>query len=490
MTTDTRTVALVSFGKNSDTILLRGELDELGYDVEHLEGTHWLSHGANTHNGPMVLLLGHGHEFKNEIRPSLSSLARIRVLGVFTEDHDSWDEDFIDYFDDFIGWPCHEHELSLRMSKLCSAESSDDRAPVENPNESALVREFLAMDIVGQSPAFIKVLRLIKRFACCDAPVFVEGETGTGKELVSRAIHEKSVRRHRPFIAVNCGAIPDSLVENDLFGHERGAFTDAKKDQTGLVAQANGGTLFLDEVDTLSPKGQVCLLRFLEDQEYRPLGSMCAKKTDVRVVSASNTCLSELCRRRLFRRDLMYRLMVLSLKLPPLRERDGDIPLLTSHFIRRFGKNHGIAGMQLSLSSQKWLDSQTWEGNIRELENLLQREMLLADGPEICLTAGGDEDARPGKSNLRSRDRWAGVTFQEAKSTTVRLFERRYLEWLMAETAGNISAAAKRSGKQRSAIRKLLQKHRIDKNAWVSKAKDVTHGDAAPDSVPAGSGLN
>ena len=179
--------------------------------------------------------------------------------------------------------------------------------------------------MVGRSEAFLASLRLIEKIGRCDAPVLIEGETGTGKELAARAIHYGGARTDGPFIPVNCGAIPDALVENELFGHRSGAYTDARRDHVGLVAQAEHGTLFLDEVDALSPKAQVTLLRFLQDQQYRPLGGGETRSADVRVITACNTDLAHLTETGVFRLDLMYRIKLLHLRLPPLRERGEDV---------------------------------------------------------------------------------------------------------------------------------------------------------------------
>src|SRR4029077_10830352 len=197
--------------------------------------------------------------------------------------------------------------------------------------------------MIGNSPALLAALGLIDKIARCDAPVIIEGETGTGKELAARAIHYWGKRSVRPFIPVNCGAIPDALIENELFGHRPGAYTDARGEYTGLIAHAQHGTLFLDEVDTLTPRAQVTLLRFLQDQQYRPLGGGAACSADVRIIAASNGDLAKLTEGGLFRLDLLFRLQILELRLPPLRERPGDVTLLASHFLRicaeRFG--HG-----------------------------------------------------------------------------------------------------------------------------------------------------
>ncbi len=239
--------------------------------------------------------------------------------------------------------------------------------------------------MVGKSDSFLKMMALIARIADCDAPVLLEGETGTGKELVARAIHYQGNRRDQPFVPVNCGAIPDLLIENELFGHRKGAFTDARGDQPGLVAHARSGTLFLDEVDALSPKGQVILLRFLQDQHYRPLGDTRERATDVRIVAASNANLTQLAEAGRFRMDLLYRLKLLFLELPPLRERPGDAVLLAEHFVRACSERFGKPLKTFHPDTLAWFAAYPWPGNIRELENWVYREFLLADGPVIYI---------------------------------------------------------------------------------------------------------
>src|SRR5258706_4658136 len=197
------------------------------------------------------------------------------------------------------------------------------------------MEDFGELNLVGRSPAFLEVLELTKRFSACDATVLVQGETGTGKELVARAIHYLGARRNFPFIPVNCGALPDSLVESELFGHARGAFTDARDARRGLIAEAQGGTLFLDEIEVLTPKAQVALLRFLQDLEYRPVGGAVVHDANVRIIAASNANLGTLQSDGHFRKDLLFRLNVLSVDLPPLRERQSDVVFLAEIFLKR-----------------------------------------------------------------------------------------------------------------------------------------------------------
>lgn len=224
------------------------------------------------------------------------------------------------------------------------------------------------LSMVGMSPPFQKALRMIRKIAACDATVLIRGETGTGKELAARAIHYLGARRGFPFIPVNCGALPESLVENELFGHTRGAYTDARDAAEGLVGDADNGTLFLDEIEALTPKAQVVLLRFLQDGVYRPLGARRAVHANVRMISASNLELQRLVREGRFREDLMYRLWIMTVDMPPLRARKDDIPLLVEHFLRKL--SHQYPGTQRRVGAELIADmyQYLWPGNIRELE--------------------------------------------------------------------------------------------------------------------------
>jgi len=310
--------------------------------------------------------------------------------------------------------------------------------------------------LIGHSPALRETLRLVARMAACDAPVLIEGETGTGKELAARAIHYQSVRKEGPFIAVNCGAIPDSLIESELFGHRKGAFTDAKDNQPGLVTLAEGGTLFLDEVDALSTKGQVTLLRFLQDQEFRPLGARQVQQGNVRILAASNSNLAQLAERGAFRSDLLYRLKILCLELAPLRERSGDIEELAAWFLEACDKRFGLGLRTLHPDSLAWMGHYHWPGNIRELENLLYREYLLAEGAVIRIDPPKAMHPLP---QVSPEPQVGELTFHRAKARAVEAFERAYLVGLLGLAGGNVSLAAKLAGKERRSLGKLLKKY-------------------------------
>jgi two-component system, NtrC family, response regulator GlrR len=329
------------------------------------------------------------------------------------------------------------------------------------PDQRDAQGEFATLKLVGTSPAFIRSLRCIKKVAQCDVPVLIEGEIGTGKEVVTRAIHYNSTRHAYPFIPINCGTLPDNLIENELFGHEQGAFTDARRAATGLIAQAEGGTLFLDEVETLSLKGQVVLLRFLEEQEYRSLGGKRLIKANVRVIAASNVHLADLVAKGSYRQDLLFRLNILFLHLPPLRERTGDIELLAEYFLN-FYRAHYREQTYLHPDTLKWMRHYPWPGNVRELENLIHREFLLAEGLVIRVQELVDSPApkRPAEELLQETLLEYG--FNEAKTQLIEAFEKRYLHSLMRRTYGNVTLAAKSAGKERRALGKLLKKHGIN----------------------------
>jgi DNA-binding NtrC family response regulator len=331
------------------------------------------------------------------------------------------------------------------------------------------MEDFDALNLLGNSPALLHVLELTKRFAGCDATVLLQGETGTGKELVARAIHYLGARRDFPFIPVNCGALPDSLVERELFGHARGAFTDARDAKPGLIAEAQAGTLFLDEIEVLTPKAQVALLRFLQDLEYRPLGGAVVRDCNVRIIAASNANLGKLATDGHFRRDLLFRLDVLSIDLPPLRERRHDVVILAEKFLTRFGRQYRRP-KTLHPDAVARLLGHDWPGNVRELENLILREFLMTDGPTIHLQCLAPRD--PGREENRdaASSRLTASRFQEAKGCAIANFERAYIVELLSRTRGNISQAARIAGKERSRLGKLAKKYGLGRASFARDA--------------------
>jgi two-component system response regulator GlrR len=323
--------------------------------------------------------------------------------------------------------------------------------------------------LVGACRVFNDSLQIIRCMADHDAMALIQGETGTGKEMAARAIHYLGARRAGPFIPVNCAALPDSLIENELFGHTRGAFTDARDTQQGLVADAESGTLFLDEVECLSARGQGVLIRFLQDRSYRPLGGRVSVRADVRVIAASNRDLAEMVRSAAFRQDLFYRLGVIAVTMPPLRARGEDILLLARYFLTRFAGQYARKELVLDQSLSDALLTHDWPGNVRELENLMHRMVLTGD--TAISISGTEASPRQGQEHALS-DALSPVIlalgFQGAKSRVVAEFERAYLTWALKESKGNVSGAAARARKERGSFNRLLRKHGIERRRFIN----------------------
>jgi DNA-binding NtrC family response regulator len=355
--------------------------------------------------------------------------------------------------DDFLFCPALSKELLLRSERVLSLR----RPKVALQNETA--EPPATLPLVGQSPAFLQAIEKASSLARTDATVLICGETGSGKELIARAIHYQGARRSKPFIPVNCGALPDHLFENELFGHNKGAFTDASSAEQGLVAEAEGGTLFLDEVDALSPSAQIKLLRFLQNGEYRPLGSPRSILADVRVIAATNSDLNEKVQLKNFRVDLFYRLNVLSIELPALRERDTDVLYLAEHFLDFYRNQEGAARLHLSDAARQKLCSYSWPGNVRELQAVIQRAALLSNAG---ILHAADLDLPEGKSKDILRDE----SLRRAKSFIIGEFERSYVANLLARHQGNITQAAKAAGKDRRTLQRLVRKYSLDRASF------------------------
>ena len=336
--------------------------------------------------------------------------------------------------------------------------------PDDTPGDRDPIDGFVSRYLIGKAAAFQQAVALLRKFASCEATVLIQGETGTGKELAARTIHYLSSRRDLPFVPVNCGALPDSLLESELFGHTRGAFTDAKEARTGLIGQARGGTLFLDELEAMSQRAQVTLLRFLQDKEYRPLGGAAVTDANVRVIGSTNSDLQGLVRSGLFRSDLLFRLNVLPLTLPPLRERPGDIVLLAEEFLARLNRQSEQSAKVLDLEAHAALKGHRWSGNVRELENVMQRAFLLADGAVI---KSSDLDIPPGcTAGIENPETNGERSFKDAKAEAVAEFEKNYIAALLEKTSGNLTLASRLSGKDRSDLGKLLRKHSLDRRTF------------------------
>jgi DNA-binding NtrC family response regulator len=313
--------------------------------------------------------------------------------------------------------------------------------------------------LVGRAPSFAKAIEHLSDIARSEAPVLISGETGTGKELVAQATHSLSARAGGPFIAVNCGLLQNSLLGDELFGHERGAFTNAYTHRSGSFAMAENGTLLLDEVDFLSLNSQVALLRVLQDRRYRLIGGTSEKEANVRIMAATNADLPDLVREGKFRSDLYYRLSVFSIHLPPLRERREDVPILISHFLE---KHRPPDRRELRLAPEAYtsLSNYHWPGNVRELENAMIRAIYLSKD-EVINTDHLGVPIHPSQEELRP--------LRIQKKEAVEAFERDYLIRLMRKTSGNVSQAARIAHKDRGDLYRILRKYRINPRAFHSK---------------------
>jgi two-component system, NtrC family, response regulator GlrR len=312
-----------------------------------------------------------------------------------------------------------------------------------------LVKKKYGFDnIIGKSEKMQKVFEQVTLAAATDSNVYIEGKSGTGKELIAKTLHVASNRKDGPFIAVNCAAIPDTLMESELFGYEKGAFTGANKDKKGLFAEASGGTFFLDEISEMSLSMQAKILRALEEKEFYPVGSRQTVKVDARIIAASNKNLEKEVEKGRFREDLFYRIHVIPIKLPPLQERKEDIPILSRHFLQKFSNEMGKDINGFSINAMQKLISYPWPGNIRELENTIE-----------CAVAMTKRDIITQDFILQSQESNPEglISFKDAKEN----FEKNYLIQLFELTRGNVSKAAKLAGKYRADVYELIKKYNL-----------------------------
>ena len=304
---------------------------------------------------------------------------------------------------------------------------------------------------IGKARRFLEVIQLAEQVAPTDSTVLIQGESGTGKEVVARFIHELSARNDGPFFSINCGALPESLLESELFGHVKGSFTGAVRDKQGLFAAARGGTFFLDEIGEMKPSTQVKLLRVLQEREALPVGGVEPIPVDVRVVAASNRDLEEEIRRGQFRSDLYYRLNVIALRLPALRDRREDIPLLAEAFLARVASERNIAVLRLAPEALDAVMAYDWPGNVRELENALEHAAILAQGDEIT------PPALPERITARKTEPLVGERTHE--NPTLEHIERAYITWVLQNEGGNKSRAAQILGIDPSTLYRKLSRY-------------------------------
>jgi transcriptional regulator with GAF, ATPase, and Fis domain len=313
--------------------------------------------------------------------------------------------------------------------------------------------------IVTCDPRMLQVLRVVGQIADAPASVLVRGETGTGKELIARALHVNSSRRRKPFVTLHCAALPSTLLESELFGHVRGAFTGADRDRSGRLATADGGSLFLDEVGEIPSDAQAKLLRFLQFGELQRAGSDRTESVDVRVIAATHRDLGALVQEGRFRADLYFRLKVVELVVPPLRDRRGDIPLLVDAFLARKWRRSG-AHPRLAARASRWLQNYDYPGNVRELEHLIERACLLATESEIDLDLFPPELARDAPVPDSTLTRFDAAELDAAREAAIAGVEREFLAGLLDKHGGNVSQAARDSGINRTYLQRLIARHR------------------------------
>ena len=382
---------------------------------------------------------------------------------------------------DFIAKPFEISAVAALLRRHLSA-ASEPAAP--ETDASTIVEGISRSGLVGKSPAMVGVYRLIARAARSDAPVLVMGESGTGKELVARAIHDFSTREKKPFITVNCSGLTDTLLESELFGHTRGAFTGAVGERSGLFEAADGGTIFLDELASTSAGFQASLLRVLQSGEVRRVGSTLTKRVDVRVIGASNASLRDMAAAAQFRPDLFYRLSVITLELPPLREREGDVDVLVAHFLRAAVSDKQVP-LRLTREVAEALRTYSFPGNVRELENAIRRAVALCANDVITLDCLPPEIvAAPGLRNVpgHSPDERTII----ADRPTVDDLQRRYLQLVLDENQGKKKRAAAVLGLDRRTVQRLVAKYRlrfvsegeIEENSDLETSENSDHGDS------------
>jgi DNA-binding NtrC family response regulator len=357
---------------------------------------------------------------------------------------------------DFVTKPWSNAQIlqSVETALSLAAQPADGRGGAVSRDE--LDRRFELRGLIGAEPKFLKILELIGRVAPTDASVLITGESGTGKELVAEAIHRNSRRKGGPFVKVNLGGISSTLFESEMFGHVKGAFTDARADRRGRFELADGGTIFLDEIGEIDPPAQVKLLRVLQDRSYEVLGSSHTRTVDVRVVAATNRDLGEGVAKGQFREDLLYRLNLIAVRLPPLRERRGDVPLLARHFLDLSTRTYRTGPVAMTDRALSWLQDQPWPGNIRQLKQTIERAVLVFDGDRLD---AGDLVALSG---LEEREARGGTALPSPGSMTLDEMEKAMIVKCMRHYEGNVTRVAEALGLSRAALYRRFEKYGLE----------------------------
>jgi len=364
---------------------------------------------------------------------------------------------------DYLPKPLDLHHLEIVLNKALKERRQNEELRLL---KEQMIHQSSFEGMVGVSPAMQRIYGMIRRLAPSDTTVLVQGETGTGKELVARAIHTCSDRRGKGFMAINCGALTETILESELFGHEKGAFTGAIQQKYGLLEQAQGGTLFLDEIEEMSPALQVKLLRAIQEREVLRVGAEQPTSVDFRLIAATNVDLHERMEQGVFRADLFYRLSVVVIDLPPLRVRREDIPLLVTHFVTIYAEKSGRPVREIAPETMMVLKTYAWPGNVRELENTLEQAMLFSDG-EMITPGDLPLHIAPLTSESGDVETYDDISFRKARER----FEREYLEMMLARTGGNVAEAARRAGLNRQHFYQKMKRYGISPGDARSKGR-------------------
>jgi DNA-binding NtrC family response regulator len=352
---------------------------------------------------------------------------------------------------DFVEKPFTSKKLFDCIDKVFKEEQNKEKEPVQEAKSDTPFE-----GIIYKSENFQKLLEMVRKIAPGSMNILITGESGTGKELIARAIHKLGKNKSDPFVPVNCGALPESLFESELFGHEKGAFTGAVKTKPGLLEFANNGTFFLDEIGELSPSLQVKLLRMLEDKKIRRVGGQNEINIDVRIISASNRDLKQAVNDKSFREDLFYRLSTIQIEIPPLRERVNDIIPLAQYFVREICRKEDVPVRKFSPDAENILKEYPWPGNIRELQNIIGRTLYLCSSNVIQ-----SKDLPIPTLQERMNTEYLNVNYKEAKNKVIEQFEIEYLSYHLRKNAGNISHTAEACGIDRRTIHRLIKQYNI-----------------------------
>jgi len=404
-----------------------------------------------------------GIEFLRRVK-EVSPATEVMIVTGFAEIHTAVQAMRLGAFD-YVPKPFTPDQLLIAVTKM------QQRQRLERENEqlrAALQQRYRFDNLVGRSAGMQAVYHLLERVAPTDSTVLIRGDSGTGKELVARAIHWNSPRRTGPFLPVDCGALSETVLESELFGHEKGAFTGASTARKGVFAAANGGTLFLDEIGNIPLSVQVRLLRVLQEREYKPVGATEAQKTDIRLIAATNRDLEAMVQKGEFREDLYYRVHIVPIRLPALRERKEDVPDLAMHFLKKHREGTGCRATTISAEAMDLLLRHGWPGNVRELENTIQRAMVLCSGDAITVEQLPVELRRPAGPALPSVLGPVATTWEELKAQKHRLqeelvmeAERLFVAAALERAGGNATRAAEAVGMLRPNFQALMKRHGV-----------------------------